>query len=123
MNRKGFTLVELIAVIALLAIIATISFVSINNVIEKSKVSDCENLILSIKSAAKECVSDHRYDNVDYIEEDCRSVSDLVRNKYLSGPVKDPFDNSNELESTSIDTNFNVKNSDNIEVNCTNNEW
>ena len=60
MNNKGFTLVELIATIALLAVIAIISFVSINEVINQSKVNDCKNLLFSIKSAAKEYVSDNR---------------------------------------------------------------
>jgi len=61
MNKKGFTLIELIATIALLAIISVISFVSINGVIQESKVKDCENLKSSIKTAAKEYVSDNRY--------------------------------------------------------------
>ena len=122
MNRKGFTLVELIAVIALLSIIAIISLVSINSVIEKSRVSDCENLKLSIKTAAKDCVSDHRYDNVDEIG-NCYLVTGLVSKNYLSGPVKDPFNNSNDLERTTIDTDFKVKNENDIEFDFSKNEW
>ena len=61
MDNKGFTLIELIATIALLAVISVISFVSINGVIKESKVKDCENLKSSIKTAAKEYVSDNRY--------------------------------------------------------------
>ena len=61
MNNKGFTLVELLATIALLAVIAIISFVSINGVLKKSKVNDCEILVSNIKSAAKNYVSDNRY--------------------------------------------------------------
>ena len=37
MNKKGFTLIELIATIALLGVIVTISFVSINKVLETGK--------------------------------------------------------------------------------------
>ena len=61
MNKKGFTLVELVATIALLGIIAIISFVSINGVINQSKVDNCKSLVGNIKSAAKEYVSDNRY--------------------------------------------------------------
>ena len=59
--KNGFTLIELIATIALLAIIAIISFVSINGVVNQSKVNNCESLMMNIKTAAKEYVSDNRY--------------------------------------------------------------
>ena len=63
MNNKGFTLVELIATIALLSIIAIISFVSISGILQKSKINDCNNLLVSIKSATKEYISDNRYND------------------------------------------------------------
>lgn len=94
MNNKGFTLIELIATIALLSIIAVISFVSISGVIKKSKVNDCENLVMNIKSAVKEYVSDNRYNltsnNILEITGDT-----LINNKYLTGPIVNPFSNSN----------------------------
>ena len=61
MNNKGFTLIELIATIALLAVISIISFVSVNGVINQNKVNNCESLMMNIKTAAKEYVSDNRY--------------------------------------------------------------
>lgn len=124
MNNKGFTLVELIATIALLAVIAIISFVSINEVVNQSKVSDCENLLLSIKSAAKEYVSDNRYnmvlnedenkwyfdgskleeleingEKIEYIE---ITAGKLIDENYLSGDIVSPFDNSKVIGSDSI---------------------
>lgn len=94
MNSKGFTLIELIATIALLSIIAVISFVSISGVIKKGKVNDCENLVMNIKSAVKEYVSDNRYNftssNTFEITGDV-----LINNKYLTGPIVNPFSNSN----------------------------
>ena len=63
MNNKGFTLIELVATIAILSLIAMISFVSITGIISSNKKEQCENLIKSIKSAAKEWVSDNRYSN------------------------------------------------------------
>lgn len=100
-NNKGFTLVELLATIAILAIISVISFVSINGVIEQNKIKNCENLEKSIKSAAKEYVSDKRYDN-SFIN----SVSgmkvlvtaeQLISNMNLSDSVFNPFDNSEDI--------------------------
>ena len=96
MNRKGFTLIELIATIALLGIIAGISYVSINKVIEQGIINDCNSLVKSIKMAASEYVSDNRYKR-DFV----RSVTDnkviisgdtLTNNNYLSAPIINPFD-------------------------------
>ena len=105
MNNKGFTLVELIATIALLAVIAIISFVSINEVVNQSKVSDCENLLLSIKSAAKEYVSDNRYNNDfdndnDMIENITSKM--LIDNNYLSDNIVSPFDNNKIIKAENI---------------------
>lgn len=88
MNRKGFTLIELIATIALLAIIATISFVTISNVIKQSKVNDCHTLVNSIKAATNEYVSDNRYGNLDI---DNFNASKLVDGNYLRGNIINPF--------------------------------
>lgn len=87
MNRKGFTLIELIVTIALLAVVAVISFVSITGIIKDSKVKNCNNLVTNIKGAIRDYVSDNRYDN-DF------SVSNItVSNisKYLDGNLVDPF--------------------------------
>ena len=99
MNNKGFTLIELIATIALLAIIVTISFVSINSIITQSKIKNCETLVNNIKTATKEYISDNRYKNLDINN---FTVDKLIDSKYLSGPIYDPFDKSQELDSSEI---------------------
>lgn len=114
MNNKGFTLVELIATIALLAVIAIISFVSINEVVNQSKVSDCENLLLSIKSAAKEYVSDNRYNknfDSDNNMEELLTVEDLISGprKYLSGKIVNPFDSNKEIDASKITIKIKLK--------------
>lgn len=132
MNNKGFTLIELIATIALLSIIVIISFVSINGVIKQSKISDCENLVRSIKSATKEYVSDNRYsftNNNDF----SITAEDLINAKYLSSPIVNPFTNE-EITSGSVIIdiklkndytagNIDVKNISNEIVNCNSEEW
>ena len=52
MKKKGFTLVELLAVIVILSIIITISLVSINSVRNNSLESILETKIASIEQAA-----------------------------------------------------------------------
>jgi len=132
MNNKGFTLIELIATIALLAIIAIISFVSINGVINQSKVNDCESLMMNIKTAAKEYVSDNRYNfsNNNSFSIDAKK---LIDDKYLSSPIINPFNRGNidassiKIEITlkedySVDT-VTVKNGDNNNIKCEDGEW
>lgn len=100
MNRNGFTLIELIATIALLAIIAIISFVSISSVLEKSRVNNCITLINNIKSAAKEYVSDNRY-NFTSNNNVSISVENLISGRYLSNSIVDPFSNK-EIEPSKL---------------------
>jgi len=112
MNNKGFTLIELIATIALLAIIAIISFVSINGVINQNKVNNCESLIMNIKTAAKEYVSDNRYNanfDADNDKIERIDVKSLVDNHYLSDEIVYPFDNSKNVDGDKIEIKIELK--------------
>ena len=106
MNNKGFTLIELLVTIVLLATIALISFVSINRVIERNKVNNCESLRNEIKSAVKEYISDNRYNSdftnlISNLQTDTLTI--LKNNNYLKyDTIKNPFTNE---EITSITTN------------------
>lgn len=106
MNRKGFTLIELIVTIALLAVVSIISFVSITGIINDSKEKNCNNLVKSIKSATKDYISDNRYNNVfvsnvtDYTYD--MSAKILTDENYLSSPITNPFDTKSEIEPSSI---------------------
>ena len=88
MNNKGFTLIELLVTIALLAVLSIISFVSINAVIEKSRVNDCNSIKENIKSTAKEYLSDHRYSPS---SERLGNAQQLIDANYLTGPIVNPF--------------------------------
>ena len=99
LNSRGFTLVELLATLAILAIIVVISFVSINGVIKQNDVKNCESLVNNIKSAAREYVSDKRYDNsfVNSVGAGMKislSAEQLINNKNLSENIQNPFDDS-----------------------------
>ena len=109
MNRKGFTLIELIVTIALLAVVSIISFVSITGIINDSKEKNCNNLVKSIKSATKDYISDNRY-NDDFLSLFKRITDDtyymsaniLTDENYLSSPITNPFDTKSEIEPSSI---------------------
>ena len=92
MNKKGFTLVELLATIVLLSIISVISYVSISSVIKKNKVNNCRNLIKSIEGASREYVSDNRY-NFTNRDDKVITAEDLFRGNYLKNEIMDPFTN------------------------------
>ncbi len=57
--KKGFTLVELLAVIVVLGIIATIGGIGVSSIIESSKKSAREQQITNIVKAAKEWAVEH----------------------------------------------------------------
>ena len=106
MNRKGFTLIELIVTIALLAVIAVISFVSISKVLEQGKVNDCNSLVGNIKTATNEYISDNRYNRefVNTVIDDkvIITADTLINGSYLSGPIINPYDNKTEIPASSI---------------------
>lgn len=117
MNKKGFTLVELIATIALLAVIAIISFVSINSVLNESKKKNCISLVDNITSASKEYVSDNRY-NFTNNSDISISAETLITSNYLSSSLDDPFSNK-ELDPAKIDVSIELNNdysAKNIEI-------
>lgn len=92
MNKRGFTLVELLATIVLLSIISVISYVSISSVIKKNKVNNCRNLIKSIEGASREYASDNRY-NFTNRDDKVITAEDLFRGNYLKNEIMDPFTN------------------------------
>ena len=53
MNRKGFTLVELLATITILGLVVTIGGISISGIINNAKNKEYELLISNIKSAVE----------------------------------------------------------------------
>ena len=81
-NKKGFTLIEMVVTIMLLAIIVLIAFPSINGILDKNKQNNCDSLKRSITEAVKLYVSDNRY-NIGWKKEylDC---DENVYNYYVT---------------------------------------
>ena len=135
-DNNGFTLIELVATIALLGLIAIISFVSITGVLKESKVKDCENLVISIKNAAKEYASDNRYNSTFDSDGDKKEEitgRNLVTENYLVNSIINPFDSTTDITDNvkieiSLTNDYSVssvivKNSSNEQINCDSNAW
>lgn len=93
MNKKGFTLVELLATIALLAIIMMIAIPTVNGIIEKNKKKNCQILNDNIIEAAELYISDNRYSIV-WNRKNQATVSLSQYREYLNTSIVNPCDNS-----------------------------
>ena len=98
MNKKGFTLVELLATIILLAIVLSLSSIAIIGIINSSKEKNYEQLISNIKDGAEVYYQECKYSNNSHISCNLNnssyniSLGDLVRYGYVKGNSKDGDD-------------------------------
>lgn len=97
MNRKGFSLIELILVIALLAILMLLLIPNVITLINNNDVKSCHNLEDSIINAAKEYVINNKY-NLNFTCDKEKEISlqtlidtgDLkISNDKITNPVTD----------------------------------
>lgn len=89
-NKRGFTLVELLAVIAILAIILTIVVSSVTNTISTSKDNLHDQQAKQLENSARMWYLESDKDLSD--NESCKiSVSDIISDGYIEGnDVIDP---------------------------------
>ena len=83
-NKKGFTLIELIAIIAILGIMVVIVLPQMGNSIESRKQTQYDNLITTVKSAAKVYYSNNQSATM-------VSVATLISENYVSSGMKNPI--------------------------------
>lgn len=62
MNKKGFTLVEVLVVIAIIALLVFILVPNVFTMINKNNEKSCNNIINNIKSSAKLYITYNKYD-------------------------------------------------------------
>ena len=88
LNKKGFTLVELIATIVVLALVVSISAYAITNIINSAKAKNYELLIKNIKDASETYYQECKYkysNNSGITCNDNVTLQDLVNYGYLKG--------------------------------------
>ncbi|MBR3049566.1 MAG: prepilin-type N-terminal cleavage/methylation domain-containing protein [Bacilli bacterium] len=85
MNRKGFTLVEILGTITILGIISSIAIISITRILYNAKVEYYKSLESTVESAARDYYNDHRIllpENTS--DSKTVTVDVLINNKYLT---------------------------------------
>ena len=101
LNKKGFTLVELIATIVVLALVVSISAYAITNIINSAKEKNYDLLIKNIKDASETYYQECKYSDITC--NDTVTLQYLVDYGYLKGngtkdnkmEIINPKDNKN----------------------------
>lgn len=89
MNKKAFTLVELLAVIVILGIILAIVSTSVFNILEDSKQNAYDTQIEMLKASTKEYVSDKKRSLFSEKDKVCITIYDLYQEKYITEVPED----------------------------------
>lgn len=103
MKKRGFTLVELLAVLVVLAVISTIAFPIVNNIIDESEEKAYKQQIKTIEKAAKNWSTDNSNllveidDNDEFVNKSCYITLDRIKYEgYLeTNDTINPIDDSN----------------------------
>ena len=103
MNNKGFTLIELILVIAIIALLSLVFTPNILNLMNKNNTNAYNSIITSVESAAKNYVTNNKYDTTITSKINCSNETNiievdlqtLVNAGDLSSIPKNPCSNTN----------------------------
>ena len=110
-NKKGFTLIEVIVVIVIIVILSLILIPNVMLFINKNDINSCEKLITNIESSAKIYVSENKYT----LGFDCSNTSktitlqQLVEEGDLSSPIINPKTKEPIDLNTTIAVTYNCK--------------
>lgn len=123
MKKKGFTLVEVLAVITIIAILGLISIPIIGKVIDNSKLKARNTQInMIIETARKWSTENVRLLSDDPEEPYYLGLEDLINSKYLNGePIIDPYTGLEMDGCVSITYTTNYKQYDYEYVTCPSN--
>ena len=111
MNKKGFTLVELLAIIFILTLLMVIVIPTVSNVINKSKKATYDIQINYILKAAYDYSLKNDIDLPDYKETKYITLNELKSNDLLDGDVIDPktkekFNDDLVISITNVGSNY-----------------
>lgn len=95
MDKKGFTLIEVIAIILILGVIMSIAVVSVNHIIDASKESAYNIIVVQIEEGAKQYLWEFKseIDGLEANDFGVVSVNSLLSKGILRAPVINPLTN------------------------------
>lgn len=110
-NRKGFTLIELMAVIVILGITITLVFVKVDNNIKKASDFGTERQIESIESAAYLYVEDYlsSLPNIETKKVDIVTIDTLINSGLLKSKDVEGIDSNNIILIAKINNVYKIK--------------
>lgn len=125
MNKKGFSLIELVIVITLLAVLMLMLVPNIITIINKNDVKSCHNLEDSIISAAKTYVKNNKY-NLDFKCNETKQITlqaliDAGDLELSNNKLTNPVTNSNIPYNKVVDVIYNCTTKEfsyNFNLNC-----
>lgn len=116
MNKKGFTLVEVILVIVIMAILLLILVPNVLVLLNKNNKKACENLKDNIASATKMYVTNNKYDLGFSCSNNAKDITlkTLIDTDYLksdsSGKITNPIDDSLVPLTTTVTVTYDCNN-------------
>ena len=108
LNKKGFTLIELLGVLTIMSIIGVIAVVSIDGMMEEAQKTECESVVVNLKNATKEYVSDKRFDITNSGVYEVK-VDKLITNGYLTKKITNPFTKEDVTDNEDKSEEYNIK--------------
>ena len=98
--KKGFTLIEMLAVVLIISLVALVSLPTISNQLADKK-KDISDTTMTLINQATDLYMENRISMYPKVtgEKYCVSLDTLVSNGYLSSPIKD-FENGKEIPLT-----------------------
>lgn len=102
MNKKGFTLAELLAVIVILGLIAVITIPVVTKTLSDYKLRLCNTQVSNIEEAARLWGSDNLLALPEAGEQITINLSTLQNGGYIDKEIKDPVDSDKVMEDIEI---------------------
>lgn len=96
LNKKGFTLMEMLGAVALIGILGTVAVVGTQKYIAKSRAKSYKTMSQSIYEAAENCAIEG---NCDFVSQNTISTDNLIDDGYLDD-LKNPIQSKSDCRGT-----------------------